>query len=154
MARRVKASGAIQADGLQRLYKSLEAVGADKSEIADANRDAAETLIRAALPRVPVLSGRLKASLKPGTERGLQNAAVARAGNNGRLGYAAPIHWGWAVVGAKHKGKLTPNSTRRFRNIEPQPFFSEALGYTYQEILANYNKNMQALVNKHGLGDK
>jgi hypothetical protein len=153
MARRVKASGAIQADGLQSLYKSLQAVGADKTEIAEANRAAAITLIEAALPRVPVLTGRLKASLKPGTEKGLQNAAVARAGNNGRLGYAAPIHWGWAVVGAKHRGKLTPTSNRRFRNIEPQPFFSEALGYTYEEIIRNYNYNMQKLVNKYGLGE-
>jgi hypothetical protein len=48
---------------------------------------------------------------------------------------------------------LTPNGVGAFRNIEPQPFFSEALGYTYQEILANYEKNMQGLVNKYGLGE-
>lgn len=150
MARKEVASGAIQAEGLRDLQRSLKSVGADKTEIAQANYEAAETLIRAALPRVPVLSGNLKSSLRPARTQG---SAVARAGNNNRLGYAAPIHWGWARVGASHKGVLTPNGKGAFRNIEPQPFFSEALGYTYQEILANYNRNMQGLVNKYGLGE-
>ena len=150
MARTQVASGVIQAEGLGQLRRSLKAVGADKSEIAEANFQAATTLIRAALPRVPVLSGRLKGSLKAGRA---QSQAEARAGNNGRLGYAAPIHWGWARVGASHKGVLTPTGNRAFRNIEPQPFFSEALGYTYQEILTNYNRDMQNLVNKYGLGE-
>lgn len=150
MARTIVPGGGIQADGLGQLQKSLKAVGADKKEIAQANFEAAETLIRAALPRVPVLSGRLKSSLKAGRAQGF---AEARAGNNNRLGYAAPIHWGWARVGSSHKGVLTPNGKGAFRNIEPQPFFSEALGYTYQEILVNYNRNMQGLVNKYGLGE-
>jgi len=150
MARTIVPGGAIQAEGLGQLRRSLKAVGADKTEIAEANFQAAQTLIRAALPRVPVLSGRLKSSLKAGRAQG---QAEARAGNNGRLGYAAPIHWGWARVGASHRGVLTPNGVGAFRNIEPQPFFSEALGYTYQEILANYEKHMQGLVNKYGLGE-
>jgi hypothetical protein len=150
MARTQVASGVIQAEGLGQLRRSLKAVGADKSEIADANYEAAQTLIRAALPLVPTLTGRLRGSLKAGRA---QSQAEARAGNNGKLGYAAPIHWGWAVVGASHKGKLSPTSNRRIRNIEPQPFFSEALGYTYEEILTNYNRNMQNLVNKYGLGE-
>jgi hypothetical protein len=146
MARTSVPGGAIEAEGLGLLQRSLKAVGADKTEIADANYDAAQTLIRAALPRVPVLSGRLKSSLRPARTQG---SAIARAGNNGTLGYAAPIHWGWAVVGPQTKSRLRPGSVR---NIEPQPFFSEALGYTYEEILANYNRKMQNLVNKYGLG--
>lgn len=150
MARTQVASGVIQAEGLGQLRKSLKAVGADKTEVANANYEAAETLVRAALPRVPVLSGRLRGSLRPART---QASAIARAGNNGALGYAAPIHWGWARVGASHRGVLTPNGKGAFRNIEPQPFFSEALGYTYEEILSNYNRNMQNLVNKYGLGE-
>jgi hypothetical protein len=147
MARAIVPGGAIQAEGLGQLRKSLKAVGADKTEIAEANFQAAQTLIRAALPRVPVLSGRLKSSLRPARTQG---SAVARAGNNGTLGYAAPIHWGWSVVGPRTKSRLRPGS---IRNIEPQPFFSEALGYTYEEIIANYNRDMQNLVNKYGLGE-
>jgi hypothetical protein len=148
MARTEVPGGAIQAEGLGQLVRSLKAVGADKTEISEANFQAAQTLIRAALPRVPVLTGRLKSSLRPARAQG---SATARAGNNGTLGYAAPIHWGWAVVGPRTKSRLRPGS---IRNIEPQPFFSEALGYTYEEILTNYNNNMQNLVNKYGLGDK
>ena len=147
MARAIVPGGAIQAEGLGQLQRSLKAVGADKTEIAEANFQAAQTLIRAALPRVPVLSGRLKSSLRPARTQG---SAVARAGNNGTLGYAAPIHWGWSVVGANTKSRLRPGT---IRNIEPQPFFSEALGYTYEEIVANYNRDMQNLVNKYGLGE-
>jgi len=148
MARTSVPGGAIEAEGFGQLQRSLKAVGADKTEIAEANFQAAQTLIRAALPRVPVLSGRLRGSLKAGRAQG---QASARAGNNGTLGYAAPIHWGWSVVGAATKSRLRPGT---IRNIEPQPFFSEALGYTYQEIVANYNRDMQNLVNKYGLGDK
>ena len=147
MARAIVPGGAIQAEGLGQLRKSLKAVGADKTEIAEANFQAAQTLIRAALPRVPVLSGRLRSSLRPARTQG---SAVARAGNNGTLGYAAPIHWGWSVVGPKTKSRLRPGT---IRNIEPQPFFSEALGYTYEEIIANYNRDMQNLVTKYGLGE-
>lgn len=153
MARTTVPGGAIYADGLRDCQKSLEAVGADRTEIASANLDAAQTLIKAAIPRVPVLSGRLRQSLRPATDRTLKTAAVASAGRGGFKSYAAPIHWGWARVGASHKGKLTSNGVGAFRNIEPQPFFSEALGYTYQEILDNYNRNMQQLINKYGLGD-
>ena len=146
MARTEVPGGAIQAEGLRDLQKSLKAVGADKSEIANANFEAAQTLIKAALPLVPTLTGRLRGSLKAGRAQG---QAEARAGNNNRLGYAAPIHWGWSIVGAATKSRLPVGS---IRNIEPQPFFSEALGYTYEEIVTNYNRNMQNLVNKYGLG--
>jgi hypothetical protein len=37
--------------------------------------------------------------------------------------------------------------------VLPQPFFSKALGYSYERIIADYNKNMQQLVDKH-LGGK
>ncbi len=151
MARTQVPGGSISADGLRPLQKSLQAVGADKAEIAQANVEAAQQLIRAALPLVPTLSGRLKQSLRASKA---MNAATAVAGNNRSLGYAAPIHWGWARVGANHKGVLTSGGKGRFRNIEPQPFFSEALGYTYEEILTNYNRNMQQLIDKYGLGDK
>jgi len=150
MARTIVPGGSIQVDGLRDVQKSLQAVGADRSEIAQANVEAAETLIRRAMPLVPTLSGRLRSSLRASKALG---AATAVAGNNNRLGYAAPIHWGWAVVGSSHKGKLSPGSNRRIRNIKPQPFFSEALGYTYSEIIKNYNDNMQQLVDKHGLGE-
>jgi hypothetical protein len=139
--------GSIRVEGLRETQRALGALGADKNEIANANYEAARKLIEAAMPLVPIRSGRLRSTLRPAKATGY---AAARAGLNS-VPYANPIHWGWSIVGANHKGKLAPG---RFRNIKPQPFFSEALGYTYQEIIANYNRDMQQLVDKYMGGKK
>jgi hypothetical protein len=132
------ASGSIKVEGLQQTIKSLQALGADRAEIQNANYEAAVTLINEARPLVPVRSGRLRASLRPARAT---NYATARAGL-ANVPYANPIHWGW----------FRDKQTGVNRNVLPQPFFSKALGYTKDEIIANYNRNMQQLVNKHGLG--
>lgn len=139
--------GYIALDGIKEVNRSLKAMGEDTSGVKKANVQAANTLIRAALPLVPVRSGRLKATLRPVNAL---NYAAARAGI-GSVPYAGPIHWGWARVGARHKGKLRPGGPRSFRNVPPQPFFKDALGYTYEEIMENYVRNMDAIITKHKL---
>lgn len=133
------ASGSIKVEGLQQTIKQLQALGVDKSEINDANYQAAQSLIRTATPLVPLGSGRLRASLKPSRA---QTYAQANAGSPKLVPYANPIHWGW----------FRDKQTGVNRNVYPQPFFSKALGLTYQQIIADYDRNMQQLVNKHGLG--
>lgn len=140
-------SGRIDVGGLKELNRDLKSLEVDRKEIIQANVDAAETLIKAARPLVPTRTGALRSTLKPAK---VQNFAEARAGL-GRVPYANPIHWGWSIVGPRHKGTLAPGT---IRNIEPQPFFSTALGYTKEEIIANYERDMQALINRYGLGDK
>ena len=148
MARSGVVSGRIDVGGLKELNRDLKSLEVDRKEIIQANVDAAETLIKAARPLVPTLSGKLRSSLKPAKT---QNYAEALAGSPSRIPYANPIHWGWSIVGPRHKGTLAPGT---IRNIEPQPFFSTALGYTKEEIIANYERDMQALINRYGLGDK
>ena len=131
--------GSIRVEGLRETVRSLEALGADKTEIGDAGYQAAQTLIAEATPLVPVRSGRLRNSLRPGR---MKMGAVARAGSS-RVPYANPIHWGWFI----------DKNTGVRRNVLPQPFFSKALGYSYERIIADYNKNMQQLVDKY-LGGK
>ncbi len=133
--------------GIKEVNKRLKDLQEDQDGVKKANIEAAERLIKAALPLVPVRTGALKATLKPAKTA---TYAAARAGLNS-VPYANPIHWGWARVGAKHKGKLRPGGPRSFRNVPPQPFFSEALGYTYEEIRDNYERNMQLLITKHKL---
>jgi hypothetical protein len=140
-------SGFIKVEGVKAVNQHLKDLGEDTSGIKKANIESAEILVRAALPLVPVRTGRLKATLRPVKAA---NYAAARAGL-GMVPYAGPIHWGWARVGAKHKGKLRPGGPRSFRNVPPQPFFSKALGYTYQEIVDNYERNMNAIITKHKL---
>lgn len=146
MARESVVSGRVDVDGLKELNRNLKALDADKAEIIAGNVEAAETLIKAARPLVPVRTGALVSTLKPAK---VQNYAEARGGN-ARVQYANPIHWGWSIVGNNHRGTLKPGT---IRNIEPQPFFSKALGYTKDEIIANYVRNMQKLIDKYGLGD-
>ena len=132
------ASGSIKVEGLQQTIRQLQALGADKSEISNANYEAAQTLIKEATPLVPVRSGRLRSTLRASRA---QMYAQAKAGSS-QVPYANPIHWGW----------FRDKQTGVNRNVKPQPFFAKALGLTYQQIIADYNRNMQQLVNKHGLG--
>ena len=123
--------------------KAMQELGADKSVIKEAGKQAAEILVRKAKPLIPVKTGRLKAnaeavgSLYGGSARVLFS----------KVPYANPIHWGWAVVSYRHKGKLRPGT---YRGIPPQPFFSEALGYTEEEIFGNYDRLMQDYINNLG----
>jgi hypothetical protein len=118
----------------------MKELGASREVITNPGYRAAEILIRAALPLVPVKTGALKTSVKP---RRIQNGASVQAGSKAVV-YANPIHWGWAVVSYRHKGKLKPGT---YRGIPPQPFFSEALGYTKEEILNTYEKLMRDAIN-------
>jgi len=128
------------------LQKQLRLLAADKADLVEANLNAAETLIDAARPMVPRLTGALVASLKASKAQGY---AQANAGSPKRVPYANPIHWGWSIVSVKQQ-KLKPGT---FRNIKPQPFFAKALGYTYQEIIDNYERDLQKMINKYGLGE-
>jgi hypothetical protein len=141
--------GSIQVDGLNeaiRNIKNFRDKGAEQA-VKQANYEAAMVLVKAALPLVPRRSGRLAGTVKP--VRSLRYASV-RAGSPS-VPYAGPIHWGWAVVGANHKGKLTSSSPRRFRNIPPQPFLANAYGYTRAEILENYENLMRQAFTKFNL---
>jgi hypothetical protein len=138
MAYRPKANEqAIQVDGLAELLRALKAVGTPVAEITAANKESGELVARTA---------RNTANFKGGTgllRRTIRVASVStnvkiRAGNK-NAPYANPIHWGWFR-----------DRKRGFnRNILPNPFMAKALGYTRDEVLANYVANLQKLIKKH-----
>lgn len=134
------AKATLYVEGLRECQKSLTALGAEKAEFKEASYQAAITLIREAGPLVPIRTGALVQTLKPGK---VQSYAVARAGL-ASVPYANPIHWGWSKSA----------KTGQMKNIKPQPFFSRALGYTYKEIMENYDRQMQKLIDKYKLGVK
>jgi hypothetical protein len=85
-----------------------------------------QSVLRESQTLVPVRTGALRNSIKlSATNKGI----VIKAGNEGKVPYANPIHWGWFK-----------------RNIKPQPFFTKALGYTRQEIYDNYYKEVDNLI--------
>jgi hypothetical protein len=56
-----------------------------------------------------------------------------------RVPYANPIHWGWFL----------DKRTGVKRNIKPNPFLARALGYNRDQILNDYVKNLEKLINKY-----
>lgn len=149
-------SGAIRVQGLRETIKSLEALGADRAEIVKANFQAAETLRRQAQPLVPVYDGTknrangrtyvyksggsLKASLRSSKAKGY---AKVVAGNS-RVLYANPVHFGW----------FTDKNNFIDKNIKPNLFLYRAMNVVKYKIIEDYNRDMQQLIDKYGLGDK
>jgi HK97 gp10 family phage protein len=136
----VDTGGSIKVEGLRETIKSLQALGAEKSEIVDANLQAAQSLVDAARPMVPVRSGKLAASLRPSKTVNYAQVAVGKA----KVPYAGAIHWGWFYDRKNNKPK----------NIKPNPFMARALGQNYERIMAQYNETMQKLIDKFGLGEQ
>ena len=119
------ASG-IKIKGLKSGIKALQAIGVPDAEIKAAGSQAGEVVAREARNLVPVRTGKLRNSIR--VSKAL-NAVVIRAGNEGKIPYANPIHWGWFR-----------------RNIKPQPFFVKALGITRDEVYRNYYRTIDTLI--------
>jgi hypothetical protein len=136
MAYRPKANEqAIQVDGLAELFRALKAIGTPVEEIKAANKESGELVARTARNIVPVQSGALRKTIRVAN---VSTNVKIRAGS-ARVPYANPIHWGWFR-----------DKKRGFnRNILPNPFMSKALGYTRDEVVANYVANIQKLIKQH-----
>ena len=116
----------IKVKGLRSSLKALQAIGVDAKDIKSAGNDAGEIVAREARNLAPVRTGSLRSTIR--TSKALNKVSVS-AGNNGRVPYANPIHWGWFK-----------------RNIKPQPFFVKALGITRDEVYQNYYRSIDRLI--------
>ena len=120
-----QASG-IKVQGYKASIKALQTIGIPANEIKAAGSQAGEVVAREARTLVPVRSGNLRNSIR--VSKALNSVSVS-AGNNGKVPYANPIHWGWFK-----------------RNIKPQPFFTKALGITRDEVYRNYYRTIDTLI--------
>jgi HK97 gp10 family phage protein len=116
----------IKVKGLRSSIKALQAIGVDAKDIKSAGNEAGEIVAREARNLAPVRTGALRNTIR--TSKALNKVSVS-AGNNGRVPYANPIHWGWFK-----------------RNIKPQPFFVKALGITRDEVYQNYYRSINRLI--------
>lgn len=131
----------LSVEGLGVTIKAMKELGASRQVLTEPGYQASMILIAAARPLIPVKTGTLASTVRP---RRTQYGASVQAG--GKMApYANPIHWGWKVVSSSHRGTLRPGT---YRGIKPQPFFSEALGYTQEEILRNYERLMRETIDK------
>jgi hypothetical protein len=83
----------IKVEGIQELAKALRKAGTDdlKRQLTQTNRTAAQMVVQAALPRVPVgPTGRLRASVRALASQTSGSAVAGKA----RVPYAAAVHWG------------------------------------------------------------
>ncbi len=119
------ASG-IKVKGFKASIQALQAIGVPDDEIKAAGSQAGDIVAREARNLVPVRTGALRNTIK--VSKALRSVSV-RAGNNGKVPYANPIHWGWFK-----------------RNIKPQPFFIKALGITRDEVYQNYYRTLDTLI--------
>jgi hypothetical protein len=117
----------IKVEGLTKLNRELRAISTKlPRELTKVSKDAAEVVADEARVIVPVLTGRLRNSIRPGaTQRG----ALVRAGRG--IVYGRVIHFGWP----RH-------------NIRPQPFLYDALDKRRDEVIARFEKGVTELVEK------
>lgn len=116
----------IKVKGYKSAIKALQEIGVPANEIKLAGAEAGELVANEARGLVPVRSGNLRNTIR--VSKALNRVSVS-AGNNGRVPYANPIHWGWFK-----------------RNIKPQPFFTKALGITRDEVYQNYYRSLDKLI--------
>jgi HK97 gp10 family phage protein len=116
----------IKVQGLRQAIRALQDIGVPAAEIKAAGTQSGELVANEARSQVPVKTGRLRDSIR--VSKALSKISVS-AGNNTRIPYANPIHWGWYR-----------------RHIKPQPFFVKALGITRDQVYQNYYSSLDRLI--------
>ena len=126
----------LKVKGYKQAIKALQAIGVPAAEIKAAGSQAGDLVANQARALAPVRSGALRNSIR--VSKALNRVSVS-AGNNTRVPYANPIHWGWFY------------DKRNFitKNIKPNPFMARALGYNRDEILTKYASEMKKLIDKY-----
>lgn len=124
----IYSANGIKVEGLREIQRSIIRLGVPREEMKAAAEQSAQVVLNEARSLVPVRSGKLRDSIR--LTRGRSGFPQITAGNNrkGRAGvpYANPIHWGWFK-----------------RGIMPNPFFSNAIGLTREDVYKNYEKQIE-----------
>lgn len=116
------------------LVSALE--GAEKKAankvVRKAERKGATVVSKRGKQTVPKRTGQLMRSVRPGANAKL--GGFVRAGNRKAVPYAKVIHFGWAK-----------------RGIRPQPFLYEALDDRRNEVVAEFDKQLETMLKEQGL---
>jgi hypothetical protein len=120
--------GGLKVQGLKQALRALQDIGVPAAEIKAAGTQSGELVANQARSIVPIRTGRLRDSIR--VSKALSKISIS-AGNNTKVPYANPIHWGWFR-----------------RHIKPQPFFVKALGLTRDQVYQNYYRTLDTLIKK------
>jgi HK97 gp10 family phage protein len=130
------AESGIKVVGLNEAIRALRAIGVPSAEIGAASQQAGELVASTARSLVPVRTGALRSTIKA---KKIARKVVVSAGNNTKVPYANPIHFGWNYDKVNLKAK----------NIRPRPFFSNALARTRTQVYTLFFDNMEKLFQKY-----
>lgn len=130
----------VRVEGADELRRAIRAIK-DKelgAALRDANKSAAQVVVDRALPNVPVLTGRLKASIRA---LGNQRGGTAKAGTKA-VPWAAPIHWGRRVgnVGRPPGNRMGGNP------ITGRPFLHDAARGAEAQVVDQYEQGIGRLM--------
>lgn len=129
-------------EGNAELRKALRYIG-DKGlvdTLKDAHREAAHIVVRRALPKVPVRTGRLRQSV-----RGLASQRDARvSAGRASVRYAGTVHFG------RRTGNVgSPPGNRKGRNVvRGRPFLFDAIEETRPQVVAAFEKALDDLLDQ------
>jgi len=116
-------------EGLAEVNKALRSMSKEtRDSMKETHKRAAEIVIQGAKRFVPVVSGKLAASIRDGSTQRMGRVRVGSAS----VPYAGPIHFGWPA-----------------RRIKPQPFIYDALDGRRNEVAAVYAKRIDELTVKY-----
>ena len=121
--------GKLGITGLADVNKALRSMSKDtRDSMKETHKRAAEIVIQGAKRYVPVVTGRLAASIRNSSTQRMGRVRVGSAS----VPYAGPIHFGWPA-----------------RQIKPQPFIYDALDGRRREVAAVYVKRIDELTVKY-----
>lgn len=128
----------IKIEGLREQIRALRSMGEEelRKTLLQAGRDSSEIVLDKGQSLAPRRTGKLAGSLRTFSNQ-------TAAGVLSRTVYGNPIHWGWLVVGPRHKGTLKVGT---YRGILPNPFLSEALHFKRDEVYAAYEAKIDKLI--------
>lgn len=144
MARRPpsRRRSSIEVQGVKVLIQRLRKM--DDGTVAELKRvyvQSATVVLRNAMPRVPVRTGRLKQTLRvSGTTRG----GSVKAGGKRAAPYAGPVHFGWPN---------RPNQAKDQQGgpIQPNPFLYSALDNRRDEVERVFLNGILKVARRAGL---
>jgi hypothetical protein len=118
---------AVEVQGGPQLRRAFRRMGDRAGDLAEVHDDAARIVEDEAESLVPVLSGRLRETIR----RSKRKTGASVLAGRSLVPYAGPIHFGW-----------------RARNIEPQPFLYDALDRRRTEVASRYAEGVESLVRR------
>ena len=134
--------GRIEVQGVKVITKRLKQMDdGTRKELKSIYIQSANIVFRNAMPRVPVRSGRLRASLRVSAST---RSGSVRAGGKRSAPYAGPVHFGWPN---------RPNVARSWYGgpIRPNPFLYSALDARRDEVEFQFARGVRKAAKRAGL---